>query len=47
MQKGKFIYWQDGDLWLGYLEAYPDYWTQAKTKFELRENLLDLYQHHG
>ena len=20
----KFVYWQDGDMWLGYLEEYPD-----------------------
>ena len=42
--KTKFIYWQDEDMWLGYLEEYPDYWTQGKTQAELRENLLDLYK---
>jgi predicted RNase H-like HicB family nuclease len=43
MIKKKYIYWQDDDMWLGYLEEYPDYWTQGKTEEELRENLLDIY----
>lgn len=30
-------------MWLGYLEEYPDYWTQGETEDELRENLLDIY----
>ena len=44
MQKKKYIYWQDEDMWLGYLEEYPDYWTQGKTEAELQENLLDIYE---
>ncbi|MDZ8109285.1 MAG: hypothetical protein RM338_27165 [Nostoc sp. DedQUE12a] len=43
MIKKKYIYWQDNDMWLGYLEEYPDYWTQGETEDELRENLLDIY----
>ena len=39
----KFSYWQDEDAWLGYLEEFPDYWTQGETKDELEENLRDLY----
>jgi hypothetical protein len=39
----RYVYWQDDDMWLGYLEDYPDYWTQGETEEELRENLLDLY----
>ena len=31
-------------MWIGYLEEYPDYWTQAETENELRINLLDIYQ---
>ncbi len=31
-------------MWLGYLEDYPDYWTQGESETELRENLLDLYK---
>ncbi len=41
--KKKYIYWQDDDMWLGYLEEYPDYWTQGETEEELRDNLLDIY----
>jgi predicted RNase H-like HicB family nuclease len=31
-------------MWLGYLEDYPDYWTQGETEAALRENLLDIYE---
>ena len=44
MKKMKFIYWQDDNMWLGYLEEYPDYWTQGKSLEELKENLLDIYK---
>ncbi len=43
MEKEKFIYWQDGAWWLGYLLEYPDYLTQGKSFTELKENLKDLY----
>ncbi len=42
--KPKYVYWQDEEMWLGYLEDYPDYWTQGESEEELKENLLDLYQ---
>jgi predicted RNase H-like HicB family nuclease len=42
-QRKKYVYWQDENLWLGYLEDYPDYWTQGETPEELQSNLLDLY----
>lgn len=41
--KKKYTYWQADEMWLGYLEEYPDYWTQGESEEELRENLLDLY----
>jgi predicted RNase H-like HicB family nuclease len=44
MEKAKFTYWQDGDMWLGYLEDYPDYMTQGETLAELEENLKDIYK---
>ena len=44
MIKQKYIYWKDEDTWLGYLEEFPDYWTQGKTQDELKENLVDLYK---
>ena len=40
----RYVYWQDEDMWLGYLEEYPDYMTQAESLEELQENLKDLYQ---
>ena len=40
----KYVYWQDDDMWLGYLEEYPDYITQGISLEELRENLRDIYQ---
>lgn len=42
--KRRYIYWQDEEMWLGYLEEFPDYWTQGETEKELQENLIDLYQ---
>ena len=44
MNKKKYVYWQDGDMWLGHFQEYPDYLTQGKDLEELRENLLDIYQ---
>jgi len=43
MERKRFIYWQDGEIWLGYLEEYPDYMTQGETLEELKENLIDIY----
>ncbi|MDQ1274427.1 MAG: hypothetical protein QG591_3057 [Planctomycetota bacterium] len=44
MKRIKYVYWQDGDTWLGYLEEYPDYQTQGESREELKENLKDIYQ---
>ena len=44
MKKVSYIFWRDGDCWLGYLEEYPDYYTEGKTLEELKENLISLYQ---
>ncbi len=44
MKAIKYAYWQDEDMWLGYLEEYPDYWTQGETIEELKENLRDIYR---
>lgn len=40
----RFTHWQDGDVWLGYLEEFPDYWTQGYSLHELKANLTDLYR---
>ena len=39
-----YTFWQDGDSWLGYLDAYPDYMTQGSSLDDLKEHLLDLYR---
>jgi predicted RNase H-like HicB family nuclease len=44
MKTIKYIYWQEEDMWLGYLEEYPDYWTQGETIEELEENLRDIHR---
>ncbi len=31
MSTVKIVYWQDKEMWLGYLEDYPDYMTQGET----------------
>jgi hypothetical protein len=43
MQNVKYIYWQEDGAWLGYLEEFPDYWTQGETLDDLLEHLKDLY----
>jgi predicted RNase H-like HicB family nuclease len=43
MQGLRFVYWQDGDEWLGYLEEYPDYLTQGDSLSELKEHLRDIW----
>lgn len=42
MPTAKFKSWQDGDAWLGYLEDFPDYWTQGETSDGLIAHLDDL-----
>lgn len=37
-----YTYWQDEEMWLGYLDEYPDYMTQGETMDELKENLIDI-----
>ena len=43
MRTLKYVYWQENETWLGYLEEYPDYWTQGESLDELIEHLKDLY----
>lgn len=44
METISYIYYQEDDMWVGWLEAYPDYRTQGKTQEELEENLRDIQQ---
>jgi predicted RNase H-like HicB family nuclease len=43
MQTLKFVHWQEGEFFLGYLIDYPDYWTQGESLEDLKENLKDIY----
>jgi predicted RNase H-like HicB family nuclease len=47
MGKKKFIYYQEDDMWIGWLEEFPDYRTQGETLDDLRENLKDIYKDVG
>ena len=44
MFTAKFVYWQEGKVWIGYLQDYPDYWTQGKSFKDLKDHLKDLYE---
>ncbi len=45
MTVAKFVHWQEADgTWFGYLQEYPDYWTQGESLDDLKEYLLDLYR---
>jgi len=43
MTTARYVYWQDGEYWVGYFEEYPDYMTQGESLEDLRESLIDLY----
>jgi predicted RNase H-like HicB family nuclease len=41
----EYTYWEDKDGWLiGYLNVWPDHWTQGKGIAELEAMLSDLYE---
>lgn len=43
--KVRFTYWKESDgRYLGYLNDYPEHWTQGETLEDLKEHLRDLYQ---
>ena len=44
MRIARYVHWQDGNVWLGYFEEFPDYPTQGGSLGELEENLRDLYR---
>ena len=44
MEITKFVYYQENEMWVGWLEEYPDYRTQGKTLEELKDNLKDIYE---
>jgi hypothetical protein len=44
MQTIKIVYWEDDRAWIGYVQDYPDYWTQGENLDDLRDHLRDLYR---
>ena len=42
MQVVKIVVWQEGESWLGFLQEYPDYWTQGENLDDLKEHLKDI-----
>ena len=40
----RYVYWRGEDHWLGYLEEFPDYWTQGESLEDLKDHLRDLYE---
>lgn len=43
--KAQFTYWKETDgRYLGYLNEFPDHWTQGDDLEDLKEQLKDLYQ---
>lgn len=39
----KIVIWEEDGGWLGYLQDYPDYWTQGESLDDLKEHLRELY----
>lgn len=38
----KFVHWQEDDTWIGYLQEFPDYWTQGRSVDDLKAHRKDL-----
>lgn len=44
----KYTYWKETDgRYLGYLNQYPDHWTQGESLEDLKDHLRDLYETFG
>ena len=39
----RYIYWEDGEHWLGYFEEFPDYITQGESLADLQDHLRDVF----
>ena len=42
MKTVKIVVWEEDGAWIGYLQDYPDYWTQGDSLEDLKEHLNDL-----
>ena len=38
----KIVHWEEDGVWLGYLQDYPDYWTQGGSLDDLRDLYADI-----
>ena len=43
MEARRLISYQEGELFVGWLEEYPDYRTQGETMDELKAHLQEIY----
>jgi hypothetical protein len=43
METKKFIYYKDGDMWVGWLEEYSDYRTHRGKASETSRKILGIY----
>ena len=39
-----FTWWEDGGVWLGCLDEFPDHLTQGESLVDLKVHLLSLYE---
>jgi predicted RNase H-like HicB family nuclease len=44
MNSRGFTYWQDGGVWLGFLDDFPDYMTQGESLDDLKAHLQSLHE---
>ncbi len=44
METKKIVYYQDDDIFIGWLDEFPEYKTQGATLDEVKENLKDIYE---
>jgi len=42
--RSEFTYWQTDEFYVGYLNEFPDYWTQGIDFEDLKAHLLDLHK---
>ena len=43
--KAPYTYWKESDgTYLGFLNEYPDHWTQGEDLEDLKEHLVDLFK---
>ena len=46
--KARYTYWKESNgTFLGFLNEYPDHWTQGEDLEDLKEHLVDLFKIFG